>query len=391
MSPWSDLHSSTQVRSSSLQSSVPLSDNSRPAIKQQQLSFKMRSALVLSGLVAIAAAAPAPAPQEIEFDNVIDAIVSTQVPTGTAAPTATYDAASALSSAAAQATADPVALSKRDAPATCPSSTDDAASFQSSSTYSSAASSAPCPSGYDKQFTALTGATTGSGYLTYYVLGSYDPSACAAKCDALDNCLGFNIFYERDPSVTPSDSCTNPASTTVIKCSVWGLPVSPSTATNVGQWSGPTDQWFHTVIAGSNGYNKHNFVPKTVDGFNGPSALKGATQASGYIGMRFFDVYDVSLCAKTCTETTAFDKAHIQNAIAGDSAHYAYDACNYFNVYVLSEGDKPTGMYCSMYTSTHTYDDSLINVGQWRGQTWWGVSDSYGYALTVQDSGVAAY
>lgn len=58
-----------------------------------------------------------------------------------------------------------------------------------------------------------------------------------------------SIDFERDPSVVPADACSNPASTTVIKCVMWGSYIGPSTAVNDGQWRND----FHVVIAGSNG------------------------------------------------------------------------------------------------------------------------------------------
>jgi hypothetical protein len=58
----------------------------------------------------------------------------------------------------------------------------------------------------------------------------------------------FTVF-ERDPSVVPADSCANPASTTVIKCVLWGSPITAETAVNTGQWR----NGFQVVIAGSNG------------------------------------------------------------------------------------------------------------------------------------------
>jgi len=61
--------------------------------------------------------------------------------------------------------------------------------------------------------------------------------------------LTLSTVYERDPSVVPADSCSNPASTTVIKCVLWGSPVTAETAVNSGQWRAD----FHVVIAGSNG------------------------------------------------------------------------------------------------------------------------------------------
>lgn len=62
------------------------------------------------------------------------------------------------------------------------------------------------PSGssfYYEEFRDLNGSTQQNSYLTYYVLNSYSPSACAKKCDSVDLCVAFNIYVERDPSLTP--------------------------------------------------------------------------------------------------------------------------------------------------------------------------------------------
>ncbi|KAH7055929.1 hypothetical protein B0J12DRAFT_596814 [Macrophomina phaseolina] len=372
----------------------------------------MRTSLAISGLAALAVAAPAP--QSFDFDAILTQIVSTEVPTGTAAPTATYDSASAVASAAAVATEDPLALSKRsikrrDAlsnPEPVLQSEDTAEAFLARTDFTDKSSAANFVAGYTNKFTSKKGATTGSGYLIYEILDkNYDPSTahqnkdgfrgydvnyCANKCTNNPTCMGFNIYVERTPTTTPTNDNKNPASVAIVKCVLWGMPVDVSAATNDGQFSGsPNSDWFHTVITASNGFSKNNFVPKSVDGFTGPGTqLKGAIEAKGYIGMRLFDVYDPALCAKTCTETTAFDKQHIQRTIVGDGDHYAYDACNFFNVYVLSDVNRPTGMICSMYQDVHGAGEDT-NIGQWRGADFWSPNTSYGYSLTVQDPGKA--
>jgi len=59
--------------------------------------------------------------------------------------------------------------------------------------------------------------------------------------------------FERDPIVVPGtgSGCTNPGSTTNIKCALFGTNVTAAAAINVGQYRSS----FHVVIAGSNGYN----------------------------------------------------------------------------------------------------------------------------------------
>lgn len=199
---------------------------------------------------------------------------------------------------------------------------------------------------------------------------------CQEYCDAAPACYGINVYFERDASVIPADSCPNPPSTVNIKCSLWGSPVNSGAATNVGQWQ---DQ-FHVVISGSNGYSK-NAAPPSYTNFTGPEELGGAIVGSGYIGSSFFSgPYDPSQCAAACQAQTEFDKEHIVHSDG------TYDACNYFNSFVLSDNNVPQGTECQYYTSPQ--DKSLsTNYGQYRGNDYWSVSSSYGYSLSPQDPG----
>jgi hypothetical protein len=131
---------------------------------------------------------------------------------------------------------------------------------------SNAANNAPVPAGYVNKFKNLKGSNNAVAYLGYTTLDTYDTQACADSCTEKQGCSSFNIcecylllksfailipstVFERDPSVVPADSCANPASTTVIKCVMWGSPITAETAVNTGQWRNE----FHVVIAGSNG------------------------------------------------------------------------------------------------------------------------------------------
>ncbi|KAF2873525.1 hypothetical protein BDV95DRAFT_489957, partial [Massariosphaeria phaeospora] len=130
--------------------------------------------------------------------------------------------------------------------------TDSASGFLSYGALTESAKLAGLPRGYTKAFTNLQGSTQGEGYMVHTILDSYSEDACAKQCDSEDRCLSFNIYYERSPSLNPGANCTDPVSTTLIKCALWGVEISAETATNVGQWRGD----FHIVITGSNGYNK---------------------------------------------------------------------------------------------------------------------------------------
>ena len=209
---------------------------------------------------------------------------------------------------------------------------------------------------------------------------SFDTTKCQQYCDAAPDCYGINIFIERDPSLTPSETCPDPNSTTNYKCSLWGHEITKDDATNFGQWR---DQ-FHVVISGSNGYFKDG-PPPSYANFSGPSELGGSINApvdsNSYMGSKVYPgPYDPGQCATSCQETTAYDKAHL---IRPDGT---YDACNFFNAYVLSKNNEPQGTYCAMYTMA--WDKSYsTNYGYEDGSDYYSVSQSYAYTLTVQDPG----
>jgi hypothetical protein len=118
-----------------------------------------------------------------------------------------------------------------------------------------AARSANTPSGYRKEFTDEVGSTQQIGYLTYKNIedGTYNVQKCADFCSSEKFCLGFNIYFERDPKLNPAPGCTSPDPITNVKCSIYGYPVAKASATNQGQWR----EQFQVVIVGSNGTYPH--------------------------------------------------------------------------------------------------------------------------------------
>lgn len=134
----------------------------------------------------------------------------------------------------------------------------------SDSEFQSIALRAPTPQGYTSAFTNLQASTQANDYITYTALQSYDPIKCQQLCDSDTGCGGFNIYFERQPTVDPNCSA-NPPSTVAIKCARWGSTASmnPSLATNNGQFRGPPDAngaQFHVVISGSNGKSVGEFI-----------------------------------------------------------------------------------------------------------------------------------
>ena len=75
-----------------------------------------------------------------------------------------------------------------------------------------AAQAAGTPSGYNQEFFDASGSTQQIGYLTYKNIedGSYNVQKCADFCDSEKFCLGFNIYFERDPKYKPAPDCPNP-------------------------------------------------------------------------------------------------------------------------------------------------------------------------------------
>jgi len=355
----------------------------------------MRSAIVFSAFAAIAAASPIanPAPQLIDIDgiNAANSPVPQGPSVGIAVQTPTYNPTLAAASASANAIATPVATTVasrrvvRDVDAPCgqqpPGSgnvsvPDTPQGFLKDKNYTTIANKATTPGGYTKSFSNLQASINENGYLGLYTLTSYDTMQCQELCDSVDSCTAFNIYIERDPTVKPAPACANPASTINYKCTLYANQVNSASATNTGQYR----QKFEVVIAGSNGYNK-NASPPSYGNFTGPTELAGAINApdSSYIGFKFFPGgYDPSLCVAACQATTTYDRETASNG--------TYAPCNFFNSYVISINSAPQGTYCAMYTKAWGKAYST-NYGQYRGSQYYSVSQSFGYTLTVQDSG----
>ena len=66
-------------------------------------------------------------------------------------------------------------------------------------------------------FTNLNVSNNAYGYMGYTSLSTYDTEKCAAKCNAINGCMSFNLYFERDPSLEPAAGCPNPPSVTNIK------------------------------------------------------------------------------------------------------------------------------------------------------------------------------
>ena len=88
-------------------------------------------------------------------------------------------------------------------------------------------------------------------------------------------------------------------------------------------------------------------------------------------------LYDAGKCLAACTATTIWNKAH-------PKPDGTYEACNFFNAYLLSIDGVPDGLYCSMYRRQWG-ETEATNHGQNRGAAYYSVSSSYGYTLSPLD------
>ncbi|KAJ0156322.1 hypothetical protein CTA2_12788 [Colletotrichum tanaceti] len=250
----------------------------------------MRSALIVAAVAGLVTAGPV-APRDASAQSGIDLTVfdATPKPTktgpavGVSHEPPTYNPAEAQASAVQDAVANPV-IAARSEPelvaraSTCTNpnqepdgygpvpSPDTYDSFMSWTALDDIANNAPVPEGYFSVFSDLKASVSGSGYQGLYTLTSFDPIRCQQACffffflfspslsapvycDAAPACYGFNMFMERNPKFTPSDTCVDPESITNYKCTLWGAGVSQASATNDGQWRNQ----FHVGISGSNG------------------------------------------------------------------------------------------------------------------------------------------
>lgn len=247
--------------------------------------------------------------------------------------------------------------------------------------------SASTPVGYTKSFEGLDGSSQQIGYLTYkdIVSGDYDVQTCADACSGQKYCLGFNIYYERDPKYDPAVGCANPKPVTNVKCSLYGYPVAGAAATNKGQWRGPEDangKAFQVIIVGSNGYSKNDKDLPVIDKFQPGTKLPGAINApldgtyDTYNGFKLYNnnPYDPTLCAAACQAQTAYDKKH-------PAKDGSYKVCNFFTSYILTKNEVPLGTYCSLYT--RSWDETYaVNKGYKNGANTYVVRNAASYSIS---------
>ncbi|KAK0786779.1 hypothetical protein LTR02_009572 [Friedmanniomyces endolithicus] len=347
----------------------------------------MRSYAMAALLAGAAIASPLPQGLDFAAIDALDPVPTPSIPIVNAAAaqtTITFAATLAASSVSAAIQANPTdttpKMVKRVDDSSCavqPAADDTADNFSSNTAFSDAANGAVTPAGWTLAYANQAGSSQSVyGYMGYSVLSSYDTAACTAECDAIEGCSSVNIYYERDPSVDPTSTCTNPPSSTAIKCVYYGGPVTASSATNDGQWRYD----FHVVIAGSNGYVNNSIA--TPSGYSGPiplgnAAINAPLDCAGhdtYMGVKIFTSgpFDAGLCAAACSSQSEYNLAH-------PPSDWEAQTCQFFNTYVLYDGSESVGQYCTLYNETWRASYAT-NDGQWRGEDHYTIGYSYAFS-----------
>lgn len=188
--------------------------------------------------------------------------------------------------------------------------------------------------------------------------------------------MAINIYYERDPTVSPASGCPNPASQTLIKCVFWGGPVTKENTWNSGQYQSQ----FQVVIAGSNGYVNQNL--RTPAGYTaltylGDAAINAPYDTQGYntyMGAKFFSAgpFNAQLCADACTAQNKYNIAYPPN----DGS--PVQLCQFFNTYLtyINKTSNVQGQVCAMYSEAWP-TSYATNTGQYRGADLWKIMNSY--------------
>lgn len=191
--------------------------------------------------------------------------------------------------------------------------------------------------------------------------------------------MGINIYFERDPKLTPdAKACPNPASLTQIKCVFWGGPVTTSNTKNPGRmWAS-----FQTVIAGSNGYVNQNIAAPS--GYSdavylGNTAINAPYDSQGFntfMGSKVFSLgpFNASLCAEACSAQSAYNLDHPPQ----DGG--PVQTCQFFNTYLVYLNNTiGLGQYCAMYSETWAMKYATTS-DQWRGKDRYTVQFSYAFS-----------
>lgn len=274
---------------------------------------------------------------------------------------------------------------------------DTVAAFSTNTAFSAIASAAAAPPGYNIAWMNGNASNQADGYMGYIAIASYNTTRCAEHCAKTSGCNSFNICaylllhfshytpllttqptdLERNPSIDPTTgmNCSDPPSTTTIKCAIWSTPLDPTSATNTGQWRAN----FQVVIAASNAYSLLPIVGGT--GFTTPIALPDAAIISpmdcngqnsymGYVTVGEANAtFDTTLCLAACEAANVYALAHPPTSGAPQ-------LCRFWNTYLLMRNGTSTGQTCAMYSQSWNASYAT-NFGQYRGFEKYTISQSY--------------
>ncbi|KAI1327044.1 hypothetical protein F5Y16DRAFT_421221 [Xylariaceae sp. FL0255] len=225
----------------------------------------------------------------------------------------------------------------------------------------------------------LSGAPTPAGYhLTYQNRQATSKAYGYGGFQALTTgpgCSGFNIYFERSPSLRPAALYPNPNSTTTIKCVFWGGYLGDENNLNTGF----TNHNFQYVVAGSNAYMKTTAVQ--VPGFTGAAIGNHTINAplnclgeDRFMGARMFSssYYDPNLCATACASQNDYNKQHPPSS--GEP-----QICVFFASYLVAINGQPQGQYCALYSGSWNATYATHDV-QYRGNDRY--TNTYGFIYT---------
>ncbi|CZT15289.1 uncharacterized protein RCC_01152 [Ramularia collo-cygni] len=260
---------------------------------------------------------------------------------------------------------------------------DTPSAFYALSAIQDASNNAMTPANYTLAYSNLHASSSAEGYQGYSTLSSYNVTECARSCELNDRCVAFNIFFERSPSVVPGDeTCTNPPSTTLIKCVLWSSEVSASNAVNAGQ----TRSQFEVVIAGSNGYNKRKPPPEPgylepvnlgKRAISAPTCNDGVRTGITQIFTSTTDPYNVTRAAQWC-----------------DTQYTRTRPCYFFNCYLATYASGPQtgrvfGQICDLYSTPWGKEYATKTQTRFDGPTL-DVSHSFSYTSSDAPAACAA-
>ncbi|KAF3941088.1 hypothetical protein ABW19_dt0206355 [Dactylella cylindrospora] len=359
----------------------------------------MKTTLILAALAATAIAAPAPkpVPQDIEFSDFVpyteglatgpdsgavkESIPVTKPPTSDVVDDIKADPATPIKKAR---RSSPV---KR-VPGDCavqpqiggPQFYGAPADWQTAVSEAYPATNPATIGPYKKVFDGLKGSVNQLGYRGLTTIVGYDLEKCKQLCDNKAQCLGFNLYVERDPSLDPGVGCPNPSEITNYKCTLWSFPFLAGAADNTGE----TRKDFKVVIAASVGYVKPYTASNLANFTSYGQDLYGSINAPNfegrntYMGVKNYpnkdvsiDYFEPSICAAACDAQTGYNSRHHSGC--------EYQACNFFDAYVVLKDGKAQGLTCTLYSVT--WDDSYaVNGGQVRSDGVYKVASSYTYS-----------